>query len=360
MGKRASSSGSAAAGRRRDGRSRGRGHDWESLPKGELLDVRLSRLGLRIEGTPLERRVERLHAEFEAAGFRFRPHVWLSTDWFTPDGVPGFAVPFFLAHPRLVQLERSMMYEVEGGDQEGCMRLMRHEAAHALDNAFRLRRRKRFREVFGSPGRPYRPSYVPKPGSRDFVINLDNWYAQSHPVEDFAETFAVWLRPRSQWRRRYEGWPALAKLEYVDGLAREIAGRRPLVRSRERVDSLPQLKMTLRQFYRAKMALYGEEDRSIYDRDLRRLFSDDTADRGRMRASTFLRARRQELRRQVATWTGQYQFVVDQVLRDMMIRARQLGLRLRGSEREAREGAVVLLTAYTTEFTRRRHREFFR
>ncbi len=333
---------------------------WAELPLQELLDVRLCDLGLGIAGTTLEDRVAKLREELGAAGIRFRPHTWLSTDWFSPDGVPGFSIPFYLAHPRLAQLERQQMLEVEGGTRDWCMKLLRHEAAHALDNAYRLRRRKRFREVFGSPSRPYRASYVPKTNSKRFVMNLDNWYAQSHPVEDFAETFAVWLQPRSQWRRKYATWPALAKLEYVDELMDELAGRSPLVRTRERVDPLPRLRMTLRQFYDNKKVAYGEEDYSVYDHDLLRLFSDDPADRRRPFASTFLRKNRAELRRQVATWTGQQQFVVDQVLKGMIHRCRTLKLRLGGPDWEAREGSVVLLTAHTTVFTNRRHREYFR
>jgi hypothetical protein len=201
---------------------------------------------------------------------------------------------------------------------------------------------------------------VPRPASRDYVLSLDNWYAQSHPVEDFAETFAVWLKPRSRWRRDYAGWPALRKLEYVDALMRELAGRRPPVTNRERVDPLSSLSLTLRQFYRAKTSLYGGDDRSLYDRDLLRLFSDDPADRQRPGAAVFLRESRDELRRGVARWTGQHPFVVDQVLGDMMLRCRERRLRLRHSRRETLQGAIVLLTAQTMRFLRVRHREYLR
>jgi hypothetical protein len=237
--------------------SRERRRDWVGVSDRELLEVRLCELGLRLEETPLLAGVERLWRELEAAGLRFRPHVWLSTDWFAPDGVPGFAVPFFLAHPRLVRLERGQMGEVEGGTSDACMKLMRHETAHALDFAYGLHRRRGWREHFGSYSEPYRRTYVPRRSSRRYVHNLEHWYAQSHPAEDFAETFAVWLRPRSAWRRRYAGWPALAKLEYVDRLVREIAGAPPRVRSRERTDSLPSLRMTLGEYYRRKRARYN-------------------------------------------------------------------------------------------------------
>jgi hypothetical protein len=192
------------------------------------------------------------------------------------------------------------------------------------------------------------------------VHNLDDYYAQSHPIEDFAETFAVWLRSRGRWRSRYAGWPALRKLEYVDALVKEIASRPPLVRSRERPDSLPRLRMTLRDYYRRKKGYYGEEDRSVYDRDLKRLFTTGGGRALRRSASAFLRGRRLELRRQVSTWTGQHAFVVDEVIRGMILRSRELGLRLAYSERETGEGAAVLVTIHTVRVERMRHREYFR
>jgi hypothetical protein len=337
-----------------------RGPWWTGLSDDELLDVRLCDLGLRIDGSPLAARIERLHVELSRAGLRFRPTAWLSTDWFSPHAVPGFAIPFFLAHPRLARLERRQMLEVEGGTAEACMRLLRHETGHAIDSAYRLRRRKRWRERFGSSSVRYRTSYVPNPNSRRYVLNLESWYAQSHPVEDFAETFAVWLQPRSGWRKRYRGWPAYPKLVYVDELMREIADQPPPVRSREQTDSLPKLRISLREYYRRKQAHYGDMDRSIYDRDLRRLFSDDVADRRRKSASSFLREHRRALRRQVSKWTGQHPFVVDEILVDMIIRCRHLRLRMHHSESETGEGAAVLIGLRAAELLRRRHQEYFR
>jgi hypothetical protein len=330
---------------------------WASLDDEALLDVRLSRLRLRAEDGALGERIRQLGGELERAGLRFRPSVWLSTDWFSPDDVPGFAIPFFLAHPRLARLERRFMLEVEGQPRGWCMKLLRHETGHALDTAYALHRRKAWREHFGSVSAPYRSSYVPRPESRAFVHNLDDWYAQSHPAEDFAETFAVWLRSRGRWRSRYQGWPALRKLVYVDDLMREIAGERPRVRSRERPDSLTTLNLTLREYYRRKQAHYRRGDGSVYDRDLKRLF---TTGGTRKRASVFLRERRLVLRRQVARWTGQRPFQVDEVLRGMIRRARELDLRLAHPERETGEGSAVLVTLHAARIRRMRHREYLR
>jgi hypothetical protein len=327
----------------------------------KLMDLRLCDLGLEIAGTALEARIERLQQELERAGLRFRPYVWLSTDWFTPDGHTGFAVPFFLAHPRLAHLERRQMFEVEGGDRDECMRLLRHETAHALDNAYRLHWRKRWREHFGAASRPYRWSYVPDPESRKYVHNLANWYAQSHPVEDWAETFAVWLRPGSRWRQTYAEWPvALRKLWFVDELVEEIADRAPRVRTRARPDAISQLRFTLREYYQRKKAFYGEVDRSIYDWELRRLFSEDPAHAARRTAASLLREHRRALRTRVSSWTGQYAFVVDEVLRGMILRARELRLRVAGDEHETVQDAAIVLTVHTMRHMRRGRREYQR
>lgn len=332
---------------------------WESLPEEELLDLRLGQLGLRVEQSPLGPRVAQLEAELLRAGLRFRPSVWLSTDWFSPHGVPGFAAPFYLAHPRLQRIERRSMFEAEGAGQRWCMKLMRHEAGHAIDTAYRLHRRKSWREHFGRASTRYTATYVPRPGSRDFVHHLDDWYAQSHPIEDFAETFAVWLRARGRWRSQYRGWPALRKLEYVDALMREIADQPAAVRSRERPDSLASVRITLREYYERKKRHYGEHDYTIYDRDLERLFG-AAGTRGGRSASAFLRERRLELRRIVSTWTGQRPFVVDEVLKGLIWRSRALGLRLVHPERETSEGAAILVTLHTARIERMKHREYFR
>ncbi len=333
---------------------------WTRLSDEALLDRRLCDLGLRLDGSRLEPALAQLDRELGRAGLRFRPSRWLSTSWFSPHGVPGFAIPFCLAHPRLLRLERRLMFEVEGATRHACMRLLRHETGHAIDWAYRLHRRKGWREHFGRASTPYRASYVPRRRSRDYVMNLENWYAQSHPLEDFAETFAVWLQPRSAWRRVYARWPrARRKLEYVDQLMADVAEQPHPVRSRERTDSVARMRITLREHYRRKQEEYDHVDRSIYDRDLRRVFGDGSAHPRRKRASAFLRERRVALRRQVSRWTGQHQFAVDRVLGDMILRCRELGLWLEHPERETGEGAAILLTVHCVRLERHRL-EYFR
>ncbi|MEM9587258.1 MAG: putative zinc-binding metallopeptidase, partial [Planctomycetota bacterium] len=215
-----------------------------SLSDDELLDMRICDLGLSLKESWLQAHIKQLYDELARRGLRFRPHCWLSDDWYSPDGVPGIAIPFYLADKRLMRLERKQLLEVEGGTAPSCMKILRHEAGHAIDTAFRLRRRACYRNAFGKTSQPYPEYYQPKPGSRDYVLHLEMWYAQAHPLEDFAETFAVWLWPGSRWRTRYQHWPAIKKLQVVDQIMQSIQHTRPPVQSRRSVEPLSQIRMS--------------------------------------------------------------------------------------------------------------------
>ncbi|MCA9095069.1 MAG: putative zinc-binding metallopeptidase [Planctomycetaceae bacterium] len=324
--------------------------DLDRLTDEELLDIRICDLGVKIEGTVLEERIEELYEELDSRGFNFRPHFWLSDGWYTPDGVPGVAIPFYLAHPRLIRLERRLMLEAEGATETQCMRILRHETGHAIDNAYRLRRRRRYRDVFGRVSQPYRSYYEPRPYSKKFVLHFDMWYAQAHPVEDFAETFAVWLRPRSRWRKQYEGWPALKKLQFVHDLMQEVREKKPVVVSRQHVDTVRQLKQTLRQHYEKKRDFYGLNHPGFYDRDIRRLFSDADEHRDNPTAASYLKRVRRSLRETVARWTGEYQYTIDQVLKEIISHCREHRLRLRSDEEDTTRELLVLLTIQTMNY----------
>ena len=321
--------------------------NWLRMSDEELLDVRICDLALSIEGTPLEQRVKRLYLELDKRWIGFKPHVWLSNEWFSPDGIPGFAIPFYLAHPRLIKLERRQMLEVEGGTDVECMRLLRHEAGHALDTAYRLHFKRRWHEVFGSFARPYPDSYKPKPNSRKYVLHLQAWYAQAHPAEDFAETFAVWLTPGSRWRGRYRGWPALRKLEYVDQLMKELVGIRPKNRRRRKVETLPDIRTTLREYYRRKRQHYSLEWPAFYDRDLRRIFSWEPHRVKHRTAASFLRTVRREVCQVVADGTGIHQYAIDHVFQNMMERCKELKLRVTLPETQAKQQLMIMLTVQT-------------
>ncbi len=234
------------------------------------------------------------------------------------------------------------MLEAEGGTPDWFMRLLRHEAGHAYSYAYRLYRKKRWQKLFGLASAEYRDTYRPRPYSRAYVIHLDHWYAQAHPDEDFAETFAVWLTPGLDWRRRFDGWKAIAKLEYVDDLMQSIAGRPPLNPPRGfRPSEHAGLNIKLRTHYRRKRKLYAEDYPDLHDRDLRHLF---TSEGDGESAARYLRQHRKKIRQTVAQWTKEKRYTIDGLLSDLIERCDELELRLRAGE----QALEFQVTAYIT------------
>jgi Putative zinc-binding metallo-peptidase len=337
----------------------GKKYAWEDLSDSELLDVRLCDLGVQIEGTWIEQCLESLYSELERRELLLRPHAWLSTHWFSPRGIPGIGVPFYLAHPRLMQLERKQMREIEGSTRAEMMKILRHETGHALDDAYRIGEDPRVRALFGRWTKKYPEHYRPNPASRRYVQHLRLYYAQAHPHEDFAETFAVILGARGEsWRRQYEGWPALQKLEFVNLLLDELRGKEPRRKNKWRREPIGKKTMTLREYYAEKQSRYDVTYPALWDDELRQLFSDDPRHRNKELASKFLRRNRNEIRKLVSNWTGEYQYTRDQVLHDMIGRSRELKLRAAGPESKLKTEFAILLTVKTMDVHYRRRNSF--
>lgn len=329
---------------------------WVRLGDAALLRLRFRDLGLRFGDSPVQRDALLVGDELARRGIRFRPHLWFSTDWFSPDGVPGIAVPFFLGHPRLMRLERRMTGEAEGGNRRWRLRLLRHEFGHAVDTAFGLRRRRDWQRVFGSPGAPYSRDYTVQPCSRNHVLHLEHWYAQSHPTEDFAETFAVWLTPRARWRAEYAGWPALAKLEFVERLMADLAGRAPTRRDRSLISPVSGNSRTLGEHYRRRAGITAGQD-SRYDRRLLRVFARRESPRG-IAAERWLREIQPRLMQKLLRRTGVHPYLAHQLLRAVRQRAGALDLTLQGPRRETEAGVTRLHERAIADLLRRNEETF--
>jgi hypothetical protein len=319
--------------------------EWENLPDSELLQIPVRELSLQIEGSPLEACVSRLYEELSGRGLCFRPPCYLADEWLCPDKVPVIGIPFFLAHPRLKSLERKMMLDVEGGTESSCMKLLRHEAGHALNYAYELFKRTRWREHFGPFSARYSDYYDARPYSKRYVVHLSGNYAQAHPDEDFAETFAVWLNPRNRWRERYRGWPALRKLKYVDRVVRKLADQPPKVSSRETPWSAARMRSTLDTYYERKRRHKGDDFPGYYDPALQRLFGHSQSPNSSEGAAVFLKRWRRHIVNSVATWTGERKFDTDTLIKKLIRRCRELGLYLHRSQAETLSEVTVFVTA---------------
>jgi hypothetical protein len=332
--------------------------DWQDLGDDELLEKKISRLGLRLEGSDLEPLLAQLNAELAARGLVFNPPCHVGDEWFVPVGIPAIFVPFFLVHDRLRRLERKLILEVEGESPEWFMKLLRHEAAHAYSYAYRLYRKKKWQQTFGLASTEETEFYRPRPYSRSYVTHLDDWYAQSHPDEDFAETFATWLTPGLDWRERYRGWKALEKLEYVDELMRSIAGKPALHLPRYEVADHDCLDVKLKVHYARKRKRYEDSYPDFYDNDLRQLFAADAGADRRMRASTYLRQRRRQVMNAVCAWTNERKYRVDKLLARLIGRCSELDLVARAEDHEQGLQVSAYLTTlvmnylYTGKFKR--------
>lgn len=328
---------------------------WEKLPDNELLDLKFSDLELKIEGSRVEPFVDRLYKELHQKDIHFEPHVWVSEDWFSVDGIPGIAIPFFVVNERLARLQRNILLDAEGFAEKDCIKLLRHETGHAIDNAYRLRKSRKRQKLFGLSSTPYPEEYAPRAYSKKFVVHLNSWYAQAHPDEDWAETFAVWLNPKSNWKKRYHRWPALEKLNLVNELMEEILSKKPLVNKRQKPGSIEKSRRKLKTYYNEKIDELGLDQPFYMDPLLVRLFSAETEYRSRKLASRFIRQERKLICENVARWTGQYKYTIDQILKEVIVSCQEKKLRLTKSERETRLDLVGMLTAQTLNYINSGH-----
>ncbi|MCU0248228.1 MAG: hypothetical protein MUC42_16790 [Bryobacter sp.] len=317
---------------------------WASLDDAQLLDWKIRKLELSLEDSALAPFMQQLHDELAARGLAFLPPCHVGDEWFVPVGIPAIFVPFFLVHERLRELERRMMLEVEGETPEWFMKLMRHEAGHAYSYAYRLYRRRKWQETFGLASAEDTGFYRPRPYSRSYVVHLDDWYAQAHPDEDFAETFAVWLTPGHDWRERYRGWNALHKLEYVDALMRSLAGRPPPHQPPYKAADYDCLNLKLKTYYARKRKLHEDSYPDFYDRDLRALFPAPPEAPGADGASTWLRRNRRAVMNAVCDWTNEKKYRVDKLLQRLVERCGKLRLVVAPGDAQA----ATRVTAYVT------------
>ncbi len=308
-------------------------------------------LGLSIAGTQLEPLIAELLAEVKRAGVRLlKPRFYLSTEWGVATDTIAIAIPFYLADPELTALHGERAGYVEGHRVGDVLQYLRHEMGHAVNNAYRLYEDPEWVRRFGSFTQPYVEDYRPQPFSRRYVRHLPGWYAQMHPEEDWAETFAVWLTPGRDWRSEYAGWPeALGKIEYCDRVLGQLGDREPLVRADDPDVDVSEIEESLDQFYGEQSPDETEFAPELAD-ELRAIFEDPAApaaapvspDRS---AAALIRRHESALVADIYRWTGHFPEYSRLLLRHLAKRADQLQLQY-AEESESR--VVIALTTLVT------------
>jgi hypothetical protein len=310
----------------------------------EILAKPIKDLGLKLEGSPIERYVLKLYREMEHKGIKqFRPLCYLSDEWGCPSGQPVIGIPFYLADPDLARLEKEMN-DLE--DAREIMMYLRHEAGHAFNYAYELYKEPEWRTLFGPFRRPYREDYRPVPFSRRYVRHIAGWYAQKHPDEDFAETFAVWLTPRSRWREKYKHWGAKEKLTYVDRTVRKVKNAVP-VRPSGRTDiTVEEMDATVEDFYRRSAEEQHSPVELPLDTDLVDIFpASKRRKKGVRPAVDLMKEGRKPLVDKITYWTGVKRSLVRSLIASIESRLAALGLM---AETKREKEHVAELTAYAT------------
>lgn len=318
-------------------------YPWADLGNEALLQLRICNLKLDLGDVPeLKASVDQLYMELDEKKIGFHPLCYLADEWFVPSNGTVVAMPFFLAHPRLKKLEKKMMLDVEGDDPEERMKLLRHEAGHAIFNAYQLKRKKKITDLFGPSSNETPDTYQPKPYSKSFVRNLNDWYAQCDADEDFAETFAVWLNPSSKWREKYKGWKALDKLLFMDRIMESLTIKPPLKITRDQPCSTTKLTSKLSTYYQRKRKYYEEDLPDFFDVDLQKIFSKKEEHLKNTPAERYLKKNRKLIVDKVAKWTRTRKHTVNDLFTSFIKRCHETNLKLQENE----EATLVDLCIY--------------
>jgi len=311
----------------------------------------ISELNLQIKDTFLEKLVDRLYGELGRKGIIFKPKCYLTDTWGCPNKVPLIGIPFYYANPTLAKIEDEMNGDLE--DEQEIMMSLRHEAGHAINYAYVLYKSKEWQEIFGRFTEPYRDYFHPNPRSREFVKHLyqqvgqysGKIYAQKHPDEDFAETFAVWLTPRSNWRQKYKNWGALKKLQFVNHLMKRIGERKPLVTNGQLIRPVESLNFTLLEYYKKSEERYREKAQGYVDDVLNEIFNTNGNGEKRIPAGGFIEKNRTQLVDMISHWTGERVSSVEPLIDKLISRAKELNLNL-SPHRQSRK--LIEVTALAT------------
>lgn len=229
---------------------------WVTAESNKLLKLKINELQGLTPTPMLKKALKEVQEEVKKAFPLFNFSFYISDEWFCADSSTSIAIPFYLFCPELFKLEKKVMGETFEKNTSLLKKIIRHEIGHAIDNAYKLRKNSKRLEIFGNPKDLYPDHYARKAFSKKYVKNLPENYAQAHPDEDFAETFAVWLDPNSHWKTKYKKQACYQKLLFMDKELKRIKKIAPLFKSQKKYDEYKTISKTLASFYKKKVTTY--------------------------------------------------------------------------------------------------------
>lgn len=327
-------------------------HHHPPAPPSPAVDQAIRDLGLTIDGSRLAPIIKQFQQELQAVGLRrLRPRFYLSTEWGVPWGTIAIAIPFYLARQDLVELHQRRNGHVEGHSTGDILRYFRHEMGHVVNYAYQLFDDEEWVKLFGSITQAYVEEYRPEPFSQRYVRHLPGWYAQKHPDEDWAESFAVWMTPPYSWREDYRDWPvAMEKLRYVERTVRRIGDREPIVQDDALDEDVSEIGYSLDHYYQQSSSADDVLPAGI-DGALRAIFEDlgeieDVSSVAeRLPASELLKRHESCLMTNIYRWTGHFPERTRVLLQALSRRADALR-QVYPADRE--EPAVIAITTLLT------------
>lgn len=317
----------------------------------KFLTTRICDLDLDPEQS-LSESFKRLKRELKGRRIKLWPDFYFGSEWGCVNKKISISIPFYYGMPELKELEGDIP------TKEGILKTLRHETGHSVNYAYKLYQRKDWKEIFGDFNKKYRDGYLYRvnPWSKSYVRHLhylgDPHYAQKHPDEDWAETFAIWLDPRSHWEKKYRNWPnALDKLTYVDRLMEEIAGEEPMNLKKKREVEYTTIEETVSEWWGLDGEMLDQELQESL-KDMRELFVQPTNGRRKLLpAGKLIRRYARLLTEQVSQWIlGSNQHTVRKRLCrwEAICRNESLGYLPEDEERKLIE-LTTLLTYYVVD-----------
>lgn len=325
------------------------------LSEAAILNMKIKDLPIDENKIPFPEALKKLRLRLKSRGINWTPHIWPSEEWFSPDGITGFAFPFTLLDSKLSRLEKKYVGFIEGDKEKEFFKLACHETGHAIDNAFHLRRNRKRQNLFGKSSLPYPSSYIPKPHSKCFVKHLPDNYAQAHPEEDWAETFAVWLGDKNAWKRKYFNSSALQKLLLVDEMMKAIRFKSPRVLKNSTPLHFKDDERTLKEYFDWRRESLGLNRRNFFNKKVDTIFKSSQGEC----AYVFIKENEHELCQRITNKTGVTKHIAKNITKELGNECKNRDFRLKYSKRRSQKLVMDVLTKHTQEFLdKKRHRIF--